>query len=131
MENKIEFAMCLLAQMSIRELMDKNNCDMTTAIADFMESTTAVCLFDKETGLWENGPDYIVGEYEQEKIKSNGIGGSLPLASIASLSDKVPEPAEGPLPLRLRGKPPKTPDSQTGKVTRQHPATQTQRHNSH
>ncbi|MBR6943098.1 MAG: hypothetical protein IKH55_08615 [Fibrobacter sp.] len=74
MENKIEFAMCLLAQMSIRELMDKKNYDMTTAIADFMESTTAVCLFDKETGLWENGPDYIVGEYEREKncIDKNG-----------------------------------------------------------
>ena len=70
MEDKIEFAMCLLAQMSIRDLMDRNNCGMTDAVADFMESTTAVCLFDKETGLWENGPDYIVGEYEQEKRRA-------------------------------------------------------------
>jgi hypothetical protein len=70
MEDKIEFAMCLLAQMSIRDLMDKNNCDMTDAVADFMESTTSVCLFDKETGLWENGPDYIVGEYEREKRRA-------------------------------------------------------------
>ena len=70
MENKIEFAMCLLAQMSIRELMDKKNCDMTTAIADFMESMTTECIFNKETGLWENGPDYIVGEYEQEKRRA-------------------------------------------------------------
>ena len=67
MESKIEFSMCLLAQMSIRELIDKKGLDLTTAIADFMESTTAVCLFDKETGLWENGPDYIVNEYEREK----------------------------------------------------------------
>lgn len=43
---------------------------MTDAVADFMESTTAVCLFDRETGLWENGPDYIVGEYEQEKRRA-------------------------------------------------------------
>ena len=70
MENKIEFAMCLLAQMSIRELMDKKKCDMTTTIADFMKSTTAEYLFNKETGLWENGPDYIVSEYEQEKIRA-------------------------------------------------------------
>ena len=56
--------------MSIRELMDKKNYDMTTAIANFMESTTAECLFDKETGLWENGPDYIVDENEQEKIRA-------------------------------------------------------------
>ena len=67
MESQIEFSMCLLAQMSIRELIDKKGLDLTTAIADFMESTTAVCLFDKETGLWENGPDYIVNEYEREK----------------------------------------------------------------
>ena len=67
MDSKIKFSMCLLAQMSIRELIDKNGLDLTTAIADFMESTTAVCLFDKETGLWENGPDYIVNEYEREK----------------------------------------------------------------
>ena len=38
------------------------------------------------------------------------MGGSLPLASIVSLSDKVPEPAEGPLPP-LRGVPRNAPDS--------------------
>ena len=38
------------------------------------------------------------------------MGGSLPLASIVSLSDKVPEPAEGPLPP-LRGAPRNAPDS--------------------
>ena len=37
-------------------------------------------------------------------------GGRLPLASIVSLSDKVPEPAEGPLPP-LRGAPRNAPDS--------------------
>ena len=45
MEDKIEFAMCLLAQMSIRDLMDRNNCGMTDAVADFMELNC--CVFTR------------------------------------------------------------------------------------
>ena len=63
--------MCLLAQMSIRELAEKNGGNVAGAIADFMESDTARLLFDKETGLWGNGPDYIVNEYETEKAAAS------------------------------------------------------------
>ncbi len=67
MEKKINFAMNLLAQMTINTIAKRTGADPLDVIADFMESDTAKILYDKETGLWENGPDYIANEYEQER----------------------------------------------------------------
>jgi hypothetical protein len=67
MEKKINFAMNLLAQMTISTIAERTGADPLEVIADFMESDTAKILYDKETGLWENGPDYIANEYEQER----------------------------------------------------------------
>lgn len=64
---KINFAMNLLAQMTINTIAKRTGADPLDVIADFMESDTAKILYDKETGLWENGPDYIANEYEQER----------------------------------------------------------------
>lgn len=64
---KINFAMNLLAQMTISTIAKRTGTDPLDVIANFMESDTAKILYDKETGLWENGPDYIANEYEQER----------------------------------------------------------------
>ena len=53
--------------LSLCNMDKRSGADPLEVIADFMESDTAKILYDKETGLWENGPDYIANEYEQEK----------------------------------------------------------------
>lgn len=46
-------------------------------LAAFTKSKTYELLCDTETGLWTEGPAYIVGLYEEELQQSNG-GGSEP-----------------------------------------------------
>lgn len=39
-------------------------------ISEFSQSRTYVLLFDSETGLWKEGPDYILSLYTKEKCKN-------------------------------------------------------------
>ena len=66
-KEKMEYAMNLLTSMVIRqEAFDKNE-DCIKIFKEFRRSCTYDCLFDPETGLWMNGPDYILDDYRMEK----------------------------------------------------------------
>lgn len=36
-------------------------------MSEFSQSRTYALLFDSETGLWKEGPDYIISLYERER----------------------------------------------------------------
>ena len=73
LERQIEFSMCLLAQMAIRKLARQLNCSDDEMAAAFMQSRTAQMLFDRETGLFGYGPDYIANEYMDEMVRNSRI----------------------------------------------------------
>ncbi|PWJ68342.1 MULTISPECIES: hypothetical protein [unclassified Fibrobacter] len=77
LEREIEFSMCLLAQMAIRKLAKMQNCSDDEMAAVFMQSTTAQMLFDRETGLFGYGPDYIANEYMEELARNLKIASDI------------------------------------------------------
>lgn len=83
LEKQIEFSMCLLAQMAIRKLARDMQCNEDEMSAKFMQSRTAQMLFDRETGLFGYGPDYIANEYIDE------IAGRMNMASDVHVEYKV------------------------------------------
>ena len=62
----MEHAMELLAAMVVEERALKENRTREEVFKEFRRSRTYEELFDPETGLWENGPDYISDEYDLE-----------------------------------------------------------------
>lgn len=64
--SKYEFAMELLAAMSASVIAKKQKISRIRAFDKFMKSETALMLFDQDTGMWLNGPDYIAAEYNRE-----------------------------------------------------------------
>ena len=72
-----EYAMELLAIMVVDERAIKENRTQEEIFREFRRSRTFENLFDSETGLWMNGPDYISEEYdlelERKKLGCNGI----------------------------------------------------------
>lgn len=51
-----------------RLAQDKWNLDAErcSAFDKFIKSETARMLFDEQTGMWLNGPDYLADEYKRE-----------------------------------------------------------------
>ena len=64
--SKYEFGMELLAAMSATVIAKKQKISKIRAFDRFMKSETARMLFDQDTGMWLNGPDYIADEYRRE-----------------------------------------------------------------
>ena len=62
----MEHAMELLAAMVVEGRALKENRTQEEVFKEFRRSRTYEELFDPETGLWENGPDYISDEYDLE-----------------------------------------------------------------
>lgn len=77
LEKQIEFSMCLLAQMAIRKLARDMQCNEDEMSAKFMQSRTAQMLFDRETGLFGYGPDYIANEYIDEIARRMNMASDL------------------------------------------------------
>ncbi|GEM_PF-1890317 len=77
LERQIELSMCLLAQMTIRKLARDFQCDDDEMTARFMQSKTAEMLFDKETGLFGYGPDYLANEYIEELSRKSNIASDV------------------------------------------------------
>lgn len=61
-----EYVMELLATMVVADKSLKENKNPEDVLRDFRKSKTYAMLFDAETGLWMNGPDYISDEYNFE-----------------------------------------------------------------
>jgi hypothetical protein len=64
--SKYEFGMELLAAMSASVIAKKQKISRIRAFDKFIKSETAKMLFDEESGMWLNGPDYIADEYKRE-----------------------------------------------------------------
>lgn len=64
--NKYEFGMELLAAMSASVIAKRQKISKIRAFDKFIKSETARMLFDQDSGMWLNGPDYIADEYKRE-----------------------------------------------------------------
>jgi len=64
--SKYEFGMELLAAMTASVIARKQKISKVRAFDKFIKSETARMLFDQDTGMWLNGPDYIADEYKKE-----------------------------------------------------------------
>ena len=64
--SKYEFGMELLAAMSAAVIAKRQKISRIRAFDKFIKSETARMLFDQDSGMWLNGPDYIADEYKRE-----------------------------------------------------------------
>ena len=64
--SKYEFGMELLAAMSASVIAKRQKISRIRAFDKFIKSETARMLFDQDSGMWLNGPDYIADEYKRE-----------------------------------------------------------------
>ncbi len=69
--SKYEYTMQLLAGMASINIARRQKISRTKAFFRFMKSKTAEMLFDEDTDMWMNGPDYIADEYLREKAARN------------------------------------------------------------
>lgn len=63
-EDSKELAMEILCAMTIEDIAEETEGDIEEVYRTFRRSRTFEMLFDEETGLWLNGPDYVAYEYE-------------------------------------------------------------------
>lgn len=59
-----EHAMQALVAMVVEDRAKKEKRPAVEVLRQFRRSRTYAMLFDKDTGLWMNGPDYISEEYD-------------------------------------------------------------------
>lgn len=64
--SKYEFGMELLVAMTASVIARKQKISKVHAFDKFIKSETARMLFDQDTGMWLNGPDYLAEEYKKE-----------------------------------------------------------------
>lgn len=65
--SKFEFSMELLSAMAAENIARSQKISKIKAFDRFIKSKTAQMLFDEDSGLWLNGPDYIADEYRRER----------------------------------------------------------------
>ena len=61
-----EFAMQSLTAMVVEDRAKKEKRPTEELFRQFRRSRTYAMLFNKDAGLWLNGPDYISDEYDLE-----------------------------------------------------------------
>ena len=59
-------AVNLVATMVISQLAEETGASPTDTLLSFMQSRTALCLYDTETALWCDGPQAVIAEYKKE-----------------------------------------------------------------
>lgn len=64
--SKFEYSMELLAMDAAMNLAEEMKISRPKAFFIFMQSETGDMLFDEDTDMWMNGPDYIADEYRRE-----------------------------------------------------------------
>lgn len=65
-DDKTELSMQVLAALCVKVISEKEKITERAALSKFLKSRAAMMLFDKSTGLYLNGPDYVVNEYYSE-----------------------------------------------------------------
>lgn len=71
-EEAREAAMEMIAAMMLSDRAERENRSFEEVFSEFRRSKTFEQLFDKDTGLWMNGPDYISDEYDLE-LRLNSV----------------------------------------------------------
>ena len=54
------------AQSMLVKYAQKHDVSFEDAMLQFAESSTYEALFDFDTAIWKEGPDYLLGIYEEE-----------------------------------------------------------------
>ena len=70
--NSIEASINLLTTMVIQGRAKRENRGFVEVFREFRRSVTFQDLYDPESGLWLNGPDYISDEYDMELGRTLG-----------------------------------------------------------
>ncbi len=65
-EESKNYAMDLLATMVVQSRAEREGRSFDAVFSEFRKSKTYAMLYDSQTGLWMNGPDYISDEYDLE-----------------------------------------------------------------
>ena len=65
-----EFIMESLVTMMVFDRARREVRDPVEILREFRKSRTYQNLYDSRTGLWENGPDYLSEEYDDELRKT-------------------------------------------------------------
>ena len=65
-----EFIMESLVTMMVFDRARREDRDPVEVLREFRKSHTYQNLYDSRTGLWENGPDYLSEEYDDELRKT-------------------------------------------------------------
>ena len=65
-----DFAKSLLISMMITDRAEKEKRDSLEMFREFRRSNTMRMVYDEETGLWMNGPDYLADEWDMERAAS-------------------------------------------------------------
>ena len=71
-EAEKEYAMNLLTSMVVHDLAEREGRCFEDVFSEFRRSDTYARLYDPNTELWMNGPDYISDEYDIE-LKNRSI----------------------------------------------------------
>lgn len=64
--DKITASINMLVSMMIRDRAYYYKTNRLDELKRFRKSKTYKCLYDIKTGLWLNGPSYLMNEYEKE-----------------------------------------------------------------
>ena len=65
-EDSRELAMNMLATMVVHDRAEREGRSFEDVFSEFRRSETFDALYDPDTELWMNGPDYISEEYDLE-----------------------------------------------------------------
>ena len=65
--DKMEATAITVMRCMLLEYAEENGIPFETAMLDFLNSNTYSVLFDFETGVWKEGPDYLRSLYEDEQ----------------------------------------------------------------
>ena len=65
-EESYEYIMNTLTTLMVEHAADQQKVGFQEYFTKFRRSDTYTMLYDKETGLWMNGPVYLQHEYEDE-----------------------------------------------------------------
>ncbi len=69
-KRKNSCAVNLMRNMLVK-YAQKHNIHFEDAIIQFAESSTYEMLFDFDTAVWKEGPDYLLDLYEEELIENS------------------------------------------------------------
>lgn len=68
-EQQKELCVIAIVRRMIEKYSEEKSIPYDEAFLDFAKSRTYKAVFDFDTGLWKEGPDYFISLYEEELSK--------------------------------------------------------------